>query len=253
MSRRKIQAPTRTTRTEGWRRGSYTEEHPAFGVAILTRGSGTKRALFQSDILHSDTMTLSIHRADRTRDLHHDWVHPGEELIEVEMSLAQFGALVSSPGLGSGVPVTIRRTESELNVPGVEHQPRLAQTVDEAKTAVEDLLRQTREKADILQEAFDGKQGVRAVREALNALQAALRNAAPNAEFAIKSVQGAAETAVNHAKADIEAQILQAEQRVRALSEEMPPYPALGPRGSMSDRIDIDDAVANSPDDGEEI
>src|SRR6478735_12174096 len=89
------------------------DTHPAFGVAVVTRGSGSGQALFQSDLLHRETITLRVHRAERTRMLAHDWTHPLEELVEVEFSLSQWGALVSSIGIGSGVPCTIRRTESE--------------------------------------------------------------------------------------------------------------------------------------------
>ena len=77
------------------------DEHPAFGVAVLSRRHSTPgQVLFQSDVAHQET--LSIRRAERVRDLKRDWVH-AEELVEIEMSTAQWGALVSSIGMGSGI------------------------------------------------------------------------------------------------------------------------------------------------------
>lgn len=116
------------------------ETHPAFGTAIVARSHGTSHPLFQSDVQHSESITLSIRRAERVRDLNTDWVFPTDELVEIEMSLSQWGALVSSIGIGSGVPVTIRSTESDRMVADLPYQPRIAENVDETKAAVAKLL-----------------------------------------------------------------------------------------------------------------
>ena len=188
------------------------DSHPAFGVARVARGSGSGRSLFQSDLLHRETVTLSIHTAERTRSLHRDWVHPRRELIEVEMSLAQWGALVSSQGIGSGVPVTIRRTESELQVPGIPHEPRTAENIAEVRGKIGEMLAHARQTLVDLEEAIQDKRGVRVTRDALRAHSLALEHAAGNAEFAIKSLNEATEQVVSTARADIEAYILEAQQ-----------------------------------------
>ncbi len=193
-------------------RGGTRETHPAFGVAVVTRGSGTPRSLFQSDLRHNETISLSIHEAERIRDLNHDWVHPGRELVEIEMSLAQWGSLVSSIGIGSGVPVTLRRTEAERFVPEIPYEPRIAVSLAETRGSVDKLLKSIRDAFDELDEAIEGKKGVRAVREAKRLLAAAIANAPTNAAFSVKSLARAAETLASQAKSDIEAHVLAAAQ-----------------------------------------
>jgi hypothetical protein len=214
MSKRQTSAPIRVYEavTGHHDKGDYREEHPAFGVVAVTRGHGTPRALFQSDLTHSETITLSIHRAERGRSLMHDWVHPRKELIEVEMSLAQWGAVVSSIGIGSGVPVTIRRTESEVYVDDLPYEPRIATVVDEAKASVGKLVERIRDKYSAVREAFDDKQGIKAQRQALDSLGYAISGVESNAEFAVQSVTRAAEQVTSQAKSDIEAHILSAAQ-----------------------------------------
>lgn len=51
---------------------SGDETHPAFGVAGVVRREGTPRALFQSDLMHSSTVVLSVRAATRLRDLNRD-------------------------------------------------------------------------------------------------------------------------------------------------------------------------------------
>lgn len=186
------------------------EQHPSFGVAVVSRTHGTARSLFQSDLKHRETIKLSVHRAVRNRDLKIDWVHPREALVEVEMSLAQWGALVSSIGLGSGVPVTIRSTENEWNISAPPHAPRMAQNLGEVDTAVADLLGDADESLEAVIAAIEGKAGVKVIRDALSYHQSVLRNARSNAKFAVDTLAEAAEQVVSQARSDIESSILNA-------------------------------------------
>lgn len=188
------------------------DTHPAFGVAVVSRGSGSASSLFQSDVEHQHTITLSIRRAQRTRDLNRDWVHPTEELVEVEMSLAQWGSLVSSVGLGSGVPVTIRSTEQMRRVPLLPFAPRIATSLSEVRGSVGKLLAHAKSTLAELTEAIEGKKGVTAVRDKLRTHASVLNNAEGNAAFAVSSMVEAAEEVASQARADIEAHILQAVQ-----------------------------------------
>lgn len=203
--------PVESTPNTGPGIGGRRETHPAFGVAIVTRGQGTPRTLFQSDLQHNETITLRIETAERDRDLHRDWVHPRESIVEVEMSLAQWGALVSSIGLGSGVPVTIRSRESLWDVPLLPYEPRIAENIAETRAVVADLLENAKRTLIDLDSAIEGKQGVKAVRDALRQHAASLANAESNAAFAVKSLKESAESVVAQARADIESQIMQAQ------------------------------------------
>ncbi|MFJ2420207.1 hypothetical protein [Streptomyces brevispora] len=202
MSRRPVQEPVLDTEGD-------SEIHPAFGVAVVTRRSGGGRSLFQSDLLHNETISLSVHEATRKRDLSHDWVHPGRELVEIEMSLAQWGALVSSMGLGSGVPVTIRRTEHDALVPEIPHQPRTAESLREVREVTDRMYAEVRAATAALHEAIHEKKGVRATKEALNALELAVAGAGNNAQFTVDSLVEAGEKVVAQARADIEAHALE--------------------------------------------
>ncbi|KOT57092.1 MULTISPECIES: hypothetical protein [Streptomyces] len=192
------------------------EIHPAFGVAVVRRRSGGGRSLFQSDLLHNETISLSVHEATRRRDLSHDWVHPGRELVEIEMSLAQWGSLVSSTGLGSGVPVTIRRTEHDAFVPQIPHRPRTTESLREVREVTGRMYAEVRAATAALHEAIHEKKGVKATKEALNALERAVAGAGSNAQFTVDSLVEAGEQVVAQARADIEAHALEVVRRTGA-------------------------------------
>lgn len=205
MSRR-VEAVTSVPGKDG-----YTDSHPSFAVATVARSSGTPRTLFQSDLRHNETISFSIRRATRDRHLNRDWVFPRQNLIEVEMSLAQWGALVSSVGIGSGVPVTLRATESDWDIPELPYEPRIAESITETNGAVGKMLERARVTLAALEAAIEGKLGAKATREALRAHRLAVEGAENNAAFAVKSLKEAAETVTSQARADIEAQILNAQ------------------------------------------
>lgn len=199
------------------------ETHPAFGVAVVTRGHGGSMSLFQSDVQHQEFITLSIHRAERTRDLNRDWVHPREEIVEVRMSLAQWGALVSSIGLGSGVPVTITSTAEDRMVPAIPFAPRIAASLDEVRGSIGKMLAKARASLEALTEAIEQKKGVVATREALRAHTNALAGAEGNAAFAVTSLTEAAEDVISQARVDIESHILAAQQQTGLTSPVVAP------------------------------
>ncbi|WP_340375781.1 hypothetical protein U5640_11920 [Streptomyces sp. SS7] len=235
MSRRPIQDPAFDAEGD-------SEIHPAFGVAVVTRRSGGGRSLFQSDLLHNETISLSVHEATRKRDLNHDWVHPGRELVEIEMSLAQWGSLVSSMGLGSGVPVTIRRTEHEPFVSEIPHQPRTAESLREVREVTDRMYARVKAATAALHEAIHEKKGVRATKEALSALENAVAGAGSNAQFTVDSLVAAGEQVVAQARADIEAHVLEvarltgAESSIEASSFDAPALP--GPATSREEPTD---------------
>jgi hypothetical protein len=186
------------------------QTHPAFAVATVHTRSGTPRALFQSDLMHSNTVVLSVQTATRKRDLKRDWIHPRRELIEIEMSETQWGGLVSSMGKGGGVPVTLRRSENETFVAELPYQPRTAENRREVLETVEQLLADAKAAMAALDAAEDGKAGVKERRELRNRLRSTLDNAGGNAKFAIDSLAEATESLVNQARADIETHIMRA-------------------------------------------
>ena len=107
MKRR--QAPTRH---EGDGHEDYKLTHPAFGCCQVTQWHGTGHRLFSSDLEHHTGITLKFHRATMYRGLSFDRHYAEEVLFECILSQAQWASLVSSQGLGMGVPVTITEARS---------------------------------------------------------------------------------------------------------------------------------------------
>lgn len=177
------------------------EEHPAFGSISASRVSQSPpgAVLFDSEIKHVHYVRLTIKRAERKRELNHDWIHEtGPDLIEVAMSEAQWASFVSSMNT-SGVPCTIKRTQDEVYVPNVPYAPRMEHAVKETTGAAERMFTKVKE-------AFDTYKEHKTVGNLRN-LESRINNAAPNVEYATKTLVEHVENTLQRARADIEAMV----------------------------------------------
>lgn len=174
------------------------ESHPAWVLIGASRVTGNA-VLFDSDVRHQHYVVVKLSRAERKRELHHDWIHPRQEFIEVAMSEAQWASFVSSMNSGSGVPATLTFDLSAENphVPGVPYESRLAESMSEVRTATVDA-------AAHVQEALAAYKEHKTAGN-LRSLEYAIENLPANLEFAGTSLSGHAENVVQRAKADIEA------------------------------------------------
>jgi hypothetical protein len=171
MSRREITEP---------RPNEYGDmTHPSWAMIGASRVSHSAggSALFDSDIRHQHTVTVSISTASRRRDLNRDWLHAEREFVEVEMSEAQWASFVSSMNAGSGVPCTIRRHAAQVREAFAVYR--------EHKTAAN-----------------------------LRTLEAVIANMPANITFAAKSLSEHAENVVQRARADIEAMVVTKAQQL---------------------------------------
>jgi hypothetical protein len=85
------------------------EEHPSYGAITISRvTSGRAEPLFGSSIKHSTFIRLRIHKSSLRRNLNTDRHFAGDHIVEVDLSPAQFAEAITSHGLGSGTPCTIR-------------------------------------------------------------------------------------------------------------------------------------------------
>jgi hypothetical protein len=192
------------------------EVHPAFGMISAVRASysGDGQVLFQSDIKHGHTIRISVSGATRKRDLHHDWVHDdARPLIEVELSEAQWASFVSSMNT-TGVPCTIRRTETDWNIPGLVYDPRLAHSMNEVRGAADKTFAKIRDALADYENAVAEKAGAKVLREKLRSLHYTVENTEGNLAFAAKSLTEHAENVVQKARADIEAMVGAEAQRL---------------------------------------
>lgn len=194
---REIEDPTLNERDE--------EQHPAFGRVVVNRVNSTPGAvLFDSDIRHGEYVRLTVHAARRKRDLNQDWIYADDELIEIQLTLAQWASMVSSFGNGGGVSCTIterRKYDGPFLIPALRFKSRMAIATDETVTTAEKVFGRIRE-------TFKAYKTTKKAPE-LRALELAIDHAAGNIQFATKSLTEYVETSVQHARADIEAMVNQ--------------------------------------------
>ena len=107
--------------------------HPSYGTLLFTRRSGGSTPLFGSSIEHRDKIAMTLYHADVTRGLHHDMIYGHNAIAEVEMSYSQFAEAITSMNMGTGVPVTIRWTEKDGDIPPCDFVSKRVQFTDEFK------------------------------------------------------------------------------------------------------------------------
>lgn len=92
--------------------------HPCFAQISGSRRSGNS-VLYDSDFQHQHTVCITINTSELKRSLSNDWHHAKNQLIEVELSEAQWATFVSSLNVGGGVPCTLRYKFGE-SIPGLD-------------------------------------------------------------------------------------------------------------------------------------
>lgn len=107
--------------------------HPSYGTLAFSRKTGGSTPLFGSSIEHRDTISMRLYHADITRSLNSDFIYGNKIIAEVEMSYSQFAEAITSMNMGSGVPVTIRWTEKDGEIPPCDFVSKREQFSDEFK------------------------------------------------------------------------------------------------------------------------
>jgi len=176
------------------------EEHPAFAIMGASRVSHSPpgATLFDSEIRHQHYVSVKIGHATRNRHLNRDWIRKDKEIIELIMSEAQWASFVSSMNSGDGVPATIRWHGRE-EIPGIEHEPRMQESMDEVRGAGTKALAQIKEAFAAVEEKPN--------KGNLRHLKAMIDNAPANMVFAAESLTEHTENVVQKARADIEAMV----------------------------------------------
>jgi len=108
-------------------RGEKTYEHESYGMIGAFKTSGGSRSLFGSHTGdHHSTIRLVIKRGERNHHLGRDWYSANRpQLIEVEMSPAQWILLITDMNTGDGHPCTLLRVNGETmeDPPRVHNEP----------------------------------------------------------------------------------------------------------------------------------
>jgi hypothetical protein len=191
------------------------DTHPSYGTVLFTRtyGGGGKERLFGSSILkHFSTIKLSIHEAERYHDLHQDHVWGGiRQIIEVEMSAAQFAELLTTMNVGTGVPCTIRWREGvgrvedppddEIEIDRVQHSFR--ENLDGLVTW---LLKRRKDMMAIFKKKAIGKHDRE---EIVWIVERVIQEVRSNLPFTVDQFNEAAERIVTAAKAEVDSFVTQ--------------------------------------------
>lgn len=94
--------------------GGTIESHESYGgIRFDRRTSSGGQNLYGSSIKHSNSISLTVFRSSKRRDLHCDRFYPGDEIVQVEMSPSQFVDAIATMNDHAGVPCTIRHVGRE--------------------------------------------------------------------------------------------------------------------------------------------
>lgn len=184
------------------------ERHEAFGLVGLYRTSGSTR-LFGSHLAsHSGYISLKVRRASRHSDSLGDHVFgEGRNLIEVNLSSAQFAQMLTNMNVGEGVPCTIARVEGVRMEP-VPDLPTEGQRIREGfASKIEKLAKVVGKVESELAEALEGTGPVSKtkLREVLAGARKATMEIASNVPFVVDQFNRATQKTITHAKAEVEA------------------------------------------------
>lgn len=209
--------------------GGAVFEHPAYGAITLNRVTGRKE-LFMVDYPQGHFIRLELHTASHRRSLSNDWVHPEEMIATVDLSEVQWARLLCSLGQGAGVPCTLDMYQKpgtgKFLRPGLTHSslPKGELFADEVREAANDAAKRLDKAiaraADMIKSERPGMTELRKLAEDLRMARQELQS---NIPFVMKCAEEQIESAIESAKAEVEAYNAHATQRLgrAALAEQL--------------------------------
>lgn len=208
--------------------------HPAFAQIGASRVSG-ETYLYGSDFKHRNTIRITIRKSELMRDLSHDNHFGREELIEVELSEAQWATFISTLNVGFGVPCTLLHTGGKT-IPGL---PKPAKRTDQFMDEVSETLLSTSEGLAKLRGMVEASSlSAKAKKEFLSAIEVAGYGVGANLKFVADTFGKHVEKVTEDAKTEVEAYITSVIQRtgIAVLRGEPPPISLPAPEEG-----DVDD------------
>jgi len=185
------------------------EKHESYGMVGINRVSSSGTYLFGSIMKHRSFITLSVKRASRTRHLASDWYSAeSRDLIEIEMSHTQFGELITSPGVGDGVPCTIRAFDGELVEAAPAPESMDSKFSEDLKETTKETVAQLKQLSQQLGQALlPGEKALNKteLKALLGQIQGAINSITDSIPFIEKSFNEEMESEMNKAKGELEA------------------------------------------------
>lgn len=184
------------------------ETHPAYGQVQVSRVSG-HTSLFGSPFKHQHYMTLSIGRSSRQRSHGRDWNFGGihGELIEIALSEAQWAHMVSSVGMGGGVPCTLQYVGGQRQ-DACPEQAEIERFHDDIEKDARHAMKFMEVAMEKMKALIDDKAPSKEKRkEVLEALSTAQRKMSDSAPFMVKQLAEHMDKVVLAAKTEVESYV----------------------------------------------
>ncbi len=185
------------------------EKHESYGMVGINRCSSSGSFLFGSMANHRSFITLSVKRASRRRSLANDrFSAESRDLIEIEMTHSQFGELITSPGMGDGVPCTIRAFDGELLEPCPEPERMVSKFEGDLKATTKETVSLLQDLTNQLDEALlpgNKALGKKELGVLLQGLKSALQSVTDSIPFIEQSFGEEMEVQIDKAITEIEA------------------------------------------------
>lgn len=141
----RFEEPKVTKTTNSYREGEVEITHPAFATIGLSRCTCSPSIeLFGSNVKHSTFIKLEIKEAKKYTDGYSEHIFGNKTICEVILSGNQLGDLLSSMNVGSGVPCTLQRRETNWDIPMIKNQEN---PVDESRKVFKERLAKLAEKS----------------------------------------------------------------------------------------------------------
>lgn len=196
--------------------------HPSYAKINVSRVSG-QASLFDSAFQHQHYITLSISRAVMIDSVGHRHTMEREEYIEVAMSETQFARMITSLNMGSGTPCTLQHFQGRLVEQPLredEHQThrdlvrdKMANVMDRQKAMAAQLKKWREEKHRPTLKELD---------ELASKLETESENFDKNMAFYAGVFEEHMERITDEAKTEIEAHMMQTQQRLGLTSDHNP-------------------------------
>lgn len=186
--------------------GSNYETHPSYAMLSFTRSSSTGIGLFGSSIPHENVIRMVLKRGSERRVNNESWYCGEDTIASVEMSYSQFAEAISSFGIGDGVPVTLKYTETDGSI----QPPSIPDTRDIIETEFLQHINKCRKDAVSAKkkaEAIVGKRTLtKSDKEELMGLMSSLvMDVGSNTEFLIEQFRKQMDKTITEAKGEVEA------------------------------------------------
>ncbi|HBW9904169.1 TPA: hypothetical protein MFX83_15325 [Klebsiella pneumoniae] len=236
--------------------GKDVETHPAYGLVRVGRVSTSGANLFDSDIDHREFIELTFHSAVIERDGYSNHISRGEDrkpLLTAQLSAAQWAAMVSSFGIGDGVPCTLStiRDGKVVALPEIDKSETMHERFG---SQIEMRVRKDVEKISAIVDQLgsliaSGKIGKRDLRDLYDSLSSAVNNLPGNMAFGTELTQEAVDKIVASGKAEVEAYIAGAAMRL-GLEQMTTSGQEIGINEKILQMLESNDGESRSREDG---